>query len=155
KNFLTVTTLSLGVPMIVMGDEVRRTQDGNNNAYCHDSELTWFDWGLVARHADLFRFVSLLNARRSQRDTVHEHQRGSLTQLGGSTEKAWHGVKLGQPDWGSASHSVAFFAKSRVMPVCIFVILNAYWEPLEFELPPVSDRGQDRWLRWIDTSLAS
>ena len=47
KNFLTVTMMSLGVPMILMGDEVRRTQHGNNNAYCHDDETTWFDWTLL------------------------------------------------------------------------------------------------------------
>ena len=51
KNFLTVTMLSLGVPMILMGDEVRRTQHGNNNAYCQDNETSWFDWTLLAKHA--------------------------------------------------------------------------------------------------------
>ena len=51
KNFLTVTLLSLGLPMISMGDEVRRTQQGNNNAYCQDNETSWFDWTLVAKHA--------------------------------------------------------------------------------------------------------
>ena len=60
KNFLTVTLLSLGVPMILMGDEVRRTQGGNNNAYCHDNESNWFDWSLVEKHADVHRFVKLL-----------------------------------------------------------------------------------------------
>ena len=63
KNFLTVTMLSLGVPMILMGDEVRRTQSGNNNAYCQDNEISWFDWTLVTKHADLHRFVTLLIAR--------------------------------------------------------------------------------------------
>src|SRR4030095_6813344 len=56
KNFLTLTMFSLGVPMILMGDEVRRTQRGNNNAYCQDNELSWFDWTLVEKHADLHRF---------------------------------------------------------------------------------------------------
>jgi len=71
KNFLTVTLLSLGVPMIVMGDEVRRTQRGNNNAYCHDNEISWFDWTLLSKHADLHRFVKLLVARRLMRDLEH------------------------------------------------------------------------------------
>ncbi len=62
KNFLTVTLLSLGLPMISMGDEVRRTQQGNNNAYCQDNETSWFDWTLLAKHADVHRFVTLLNA---------------------------------------------------------------------------------------------
>ena len=58
KNFLTVTMVSLGLPMILMGDEVRRTQQGNNNAYCQDNETSWFDWSLVAKHADVHRFVA-------------------------------------------------------------------------------------------------
>ena len=78
KNFLTVTLLSLGVPMILMGDEVRRTQGGNNNAYCQDNEISWFDWTLLEKHADVHRFVTLLNARRLLRDVEHERQRVSL-----------------------------------------------------------------------------
>ena len=64
KNFFTVTMLSLGMPMILMGDEVRRTQLGNNNAYCQDNENNWFDWALLEKHADVHRFVKLLIARR-------------------------------------------------------------------------------------------
>ncbi len=81
KNYLTVTMLALGVPMMLMGDEVRRTQGGNNNAYCHDDESTWFDWSLVEKHADVHRFVTLLAKRRLLRDTEHEQRRVSLTQL--------------------------------------------------------------------------
>ena len=65
KNFLTVTLLSLGMPMLCMGDEVRRTQRGNNNAYCQDNEISWFDWTLLSKHADVHRFVKLLIARRA------------------------------------------------------------------------------------------
>src|SRR5213079_2002903 len=60
KNFLSVTLLSLGMPMILMGDEVRRTQGGNDNAYCRDDETTWLDWTLMTQHADVHRFVTLL-----------------------------------------------------------------------------------------------
>src|SRR5205085_9310742 len=81
KNFLTVTMVSLGVPMIVMGDVLRRTQGGNNNAYCHDDEAAWFDWSLVERHADVHRFVKLLLARRLLRDVTYEEQRVSLTEM--------------------------------------------------------------------------
>ena len=75
KNFLTVTMLSVGVPMILMGDEVRRTQRGNNNAYCQDNETSWFDWKLLEKHADVLRFVTLLNARRVFTDVEHERAR--------------------------------------------------------------------------------
>jgi glycogen operon protein len=155
KNFLTVTLLSLGVPMILMGDEVRRTQGGNNNAYCQDNETSWFDWSLVTRHADVHRFVTLLNARRKLRDVEHERRRVSLIDLIRHARKAWHGVKLNHPDWSDDSHSLALATEVRREGLSVYLILNAYWEPLEFELPPVGDGGASAWRRWIDTALDS
>ncbi|HVX61451.1 MAG TPA: glycogen debranching protein GlgX [Pirellulales bacterium] len=151
KNFLTVTLMSLGVPMISMGDEVRRSQAGNNNAYCQDNETSWFDWKLVEQHADLLRFVSVLNARRLLRDVQHERSRTSLAALLEAAHKAWHGVKLNQPDWSDWSHSIAVGAELREEGLCFHLLLNAYWEPLEFELPETAEG--DAWRRWIDTSL--
>ena len=150
KNFLTVTMLSLGVPMIVMGDEVRRTQRGNNNAYCQDNEISWFDWDLLSQHADVYRFVKLLTARRLMRGTEAGGLRLSLNELLEVAQHAWHGVKLGQPDWGPDSHSLAFGAELALQGLRLHLILNAYWEPLEFELPPAGDGD---WRRWIDTAL--
>jgi glycogen operon protein len=152
KNYLTVTMMSLGVPMILMGDEVRQTQCGNNNAYCQDNETSWLDWTLLKKHADVHRFVSLLTARRVTRDMDHERKRVSLNTLIAQANKAWHGVKLHQPDWTDGSHSVAFGAAPRKEGLLFHLILNAYWEPLEFELPAP---GNGRWRRWIDTSLDS
>src|SRR5262249_31157334 len=106
KNFLTVTLLSLGVPMILMGGEGRHTQGGNNNAYCQDNETSWLDWTRIEKHADVHRFVSLLTARRVLRDVEHERQRVSLNALIREASHAWHGVKLHRPDWGDGSHSV-------------------------------------------------
>ena len=154
KNFLTVTLLSLGVPMILMGDEVRRTQSGNNNAYCQDNETSWFDWTLLEKHADVHRFVKLLNARRLLRDVEHERRRVSLDRMIREANKAWHGVKLDQPDWGDHSRSLAFEAELEREGLRVYLILNAYWEPLEFELPPTGDGGAG-WRRWIDTALES
>lgn len=153
KNFLTATMLSLGVPMIAMGDEVRRTQGGNNNAYCHDDESNWFDWSLVEKHADIHRFVRLLLARRLLRDLDHEQQRTSLSQLIANADKAWHGTKLNQPDWSPNSRCIAFSAEMWRERVSFHLILNAYWETLDFELPPAPTG--ERWRRWIDTFLPS
>jgi glycogen operon protein len=155
KNLLTVTMFSLGVPMISMGDEVRRTQEGNNNAYCQDNETSWFDWRLVATHADVHRFVRLLNVQRLLRDEEPERQRLSLNQLLRKAKTAWHGVKLGQPDWSESSHSLAFSVEAPKEKLLFHLILNAYWEPLDFELPQAGDGNQDSWRRWIDTSLDS
>ena len=155
KNFLTATMLSIGLPMIVMGDEVRRTQGGNNNAYCQDNETSWFNWTLLTKHADVHRFVTLLNARRLLRDMEHERQRVSLTEMIRTANKAWHGVKPNQPDWRDDSHSIAFTVEMRRERMLVHIILNAYWEPLDFELPPVAEGVAGHWRRWIDTALDS
>jgi glycogen operon protein len=155
KNFLSVTLLSLGLPMISMGDEVRRTQHGNNNAYCQDNETSWFDWTLVAKHADVHRFATMLNRHRLLRDMEPDRPRLSLNQILREANKAWHGVKLGQPDWGDSSHSLALSAEARNEKLLFHTILNAYSEPLEFELPQVAADDKDSWRRWIDTSLDS
>lgn len=152
KNHLTMTLLSLGVPMILMGDEVRRTQGGNNNAYCQDNEISWFDWSLVDQHADLLRFVSLLCARRKTRDVTHEQLRVSINSLLGDAIKAWHGVRLNQPDWSEDSHTVALGGELQGEGLRFHLILNAYGEPLNFELPEIEGV---RWRRWIDTALES
>jgi glycogen operon protein len=141
--------------MLLMGDEVRRTQRGNNNAYCQDNEITWFDWTLLTRHADVRRFVSMLNARRVLRDVEHERQRLALNEIIRQADLTWHGVQLYQPDWGPSSHSLAFTAKLTMHRVAFHTILNAYWEPLELELPSVADGIHAPWRRWIDTFLDS
>ena len=155
KNFLTVTLLALGLPMLLMGDEARHSQSGNNNAYCQDNEISWFDWTLLEKHADVHRFVSLLNARRLLRTVEHERRRVSLNQLIRQASQAWHGVKLGQPDWSGHSHSLAFEAELRREGQRVYLILNAHREPLDFELPPTGEGSAGPWRRWIDTALAS
>src|SRR6516225_4679159 len=155
KNFLTVTMLSLGLPMIQMGDEVRRTQRGNNNAYCQDNETSWLDWTLVAKHADVHRFVRLLIRRRLLRDLEAEYQGETLNQLLREANIAWHGVKLEQPDWSNYSYSLALSLEIRRERLLVHVILNAYWEPLDFELLATGNGDIDPWRRWIDTSLDS
>ena len=154
KNFLTVTLMSLGLPMITMGDEVRRTQHGNNNAYCHNDESAWFDWRCLEEHADVHRFLKLLIQRRLRRDIGPERQRMTLTQLISRGIKGWHGVKLNQPDWSDYSHSVALSAELPEENLLFYFIFNAYWEPLDFELP-VTANDKTSWHRWIDTSLDS
>lgn len=153
KNFLTTTMLSLGLPMFGMGDEVRRTQRGNNNAYCQDNESNWFDWSLLKKHADSHRFAKLLIARRLLRDVGPERSRTSLSQLISGAEKSWHGVRLNQPDWSNQSHSIALSVELRGEGLFVYFAFNAYWEPLTFELPSIEGAGS--WRCWIDTSLES
>jgi glycogen operon protein len=151
KNFMTVTMMSLGMPMILAGDEFRRTQNGNNNAYCHDNELGWIDWSLLAQHADIHRFVSVLCARRGLRSVKHEQARVNLMTMLRNANEKWHGVKLNEPDWGDGSRSVALEGELLEEGLAFHLILNAFWEPLTFELP-IPATG-NHWQRWIDTSL--
>ena len=112
KNFFALALLAAGTPMLLMGDEVRRTQRGNNNAYCQDNEISWFDWTLLERHADVHRFVKALNAFRQRRDVVAEAGPMTLNELLQRARIEWHGVALNRPDWSDHSHSLAFTLRS-------------------------------------------
>jgi isoamylase len=153
KNFFALELIAAGTPMLLMGDEVRRTQDGNNNAYCQDNELSWFDWRLVDQHADLYRFLKALIAFRQRRDIIDQDRRLSLNQLLQCASVAWHGVELDRPDWSEHSHSLAFTMQSLRGRFWLHAVLNAYWEPLTFQLPPVRTDSRASWRRCIDTAL--
>src|SRR5262249_19275719 len=112
----------------------------------------WLDWNLLSKHADVHRFVTLLNERRLMRDLDAEERKLSLIQLLHEANITWHGIKLNQPDWSSYSHSIALCG--QVEKLIVHLIFNAYWEPLNFELPP-TNHGDNRWRRWIDTALDS
>jgi glycogen operon protein len=154
KNFFALLLISTGTPMLLMGDEVRRTQLGNNNAYCHDSELTWFDWSLLERHSGMHRFVKVLSEYRQRRDVTTESAPSTLNQLLDRAKLEWHGVALNRPDWSDHSHSLAFTMESLRARFLLHGMLNAYWEPLSFELPPVRTDGR-QWRRCIDTARAA
>ncbi len=155
KNFLVATVLSLGIPMFCMGDEIRRTQLGNNNAYCLDNEFNWFNWSQLKPHCDLHRFTRLLAARRALRDVTAEEQRLTLSEVLEQGEISWHGTKLNQPDWGDTSHSIALSIRTEQEHFLAHILFNAYWEALEFELPQRDGDHPLQWERWIDTSLES
>jgi glycogen operon protein len=154
KNFLTVLMMSVGTPMLLMGDEVRRSQAGNNNGYCLDGEASWLDWRLFERHADLHDFVRALVALRLGNKVVPENGPLTLNQLLRWAHVDWHGVALGRPDWSDDSHSLAFTARTPHWQFVLHGMFNAYWEPLTFELPIGSDQPY-RWQRCVDTALPS
>jgi isoamylase len=162
KNFVVAMLTSIGTPMLLMGDEMRRTQDGNNNAYCQDNETSWLDWTLLDRHRDLHRFVRLLIAHRLRglelaQETLPESFEMSLNELLRRAEIDWHGIRLGEPDWSDDSHSLACTVRPgrRYFPFWLHMIFNAYWEPLDFELPVLPSTAMSSWQRWIDTALNS
>jgi len=153
KNLISLLFLSQGTPMLLMGDEVRRTQRGNNNGYCQDSELSWFNWDDEKKQAGLLRFT---------REFIRLVQSFQLFQLdkvlSGYSLKdepfmVWHGVHVGQPDWTPNSHSLALSLQHPHPQEHLHIMLNAYWGPLSFELPPLE--SAERWHRIVDTSLPS
>jgi len=154
KNLLAINLLSAGTPMLTMGDEVRRTQRGNNNAYCQDNDISWFDWTLLDRHADLHRFVRILNTYRQRGTQAGGTATASLTELIERARIRWSGVDLDRPDWGDQSHTLAITLESQRGPFLLHGIFNAYWEPLAFELPP-APTSYHVWRRCIDTALPS
>ena len=155
KNFLAITLLSVGTPMLLMGDEVRRTQAGNNNAYCQDNEISWFDWTLLKKNSGLYRFVQQLIFDRLHRAGLKEDGMITVSDMIRNARIKWHGVKLNRPDFSNQSHSLAGTVYSAETRLIYHLMLNAYWEELEFELPPIGAVHKSKWHRWIDTSLPS
>ncbi len=154
KNLLTLLAISQGTPMLLMGDEVLRSQGGNNNTYCQNNELGWFDWDAIEDREDFLRFVrELIALIQGLHVFKHDHPLMVTAEPVLEPAIAWHGVKLNQPDWGENSHSLAFTLRYRQYDELLHVILNAFWEPLTFDLPSLSpDR---HWRRIIDTALAA
>jgi isoamylase len=150
KNFLTLTLLAIGTPMLLMGDEVRRTQRGNNNAFCQNNEISWFDWTLVEKHADIHRFARELIALRMNRDLPVEFLDMTLNELLRRQSVHWHGVRLNSPDWSHESHTLASTVSLAGYPLLLHLIVNAYWEPLDFEIPALG-QPQGAWRRCVDT----
>ena len=154
RNFAAVLLLSQGVPMFVAGDEVRRTQHGNNNAYCQDNQLNWFDWTLTQKHADLFRFWKRLIEFRKQHPIVHRSRffTGDVNERG-LADISWHGCRLFSPGWNDPqARALAFTLGGNGPEADVHVMLNMWGEALEFDLPVVPGR---KWFRFVDTALPS
>lgn len=173
RNAVTILMLSRGVPMIYCGDEMGRTQDGNNNNYCHDNELSWLDWSLLQRNGDIFRFfkniIAFRHAHPVLRSTEHYHNADYLDT--GYPDISWHGVKAWEADWSHHSHTLAFlicgeYAGARDSKHgsggmeqgggnddFIYAALNMHSEPHTFELPCISD--QANWHLAVDTGRSS
>jgi glycogen operon protein len=152
KNYFAYTLLSMGTPMIQMGDEVRRTQQGNNNAYCQDNPTSWFDWDLVGEHASLLHFVRELIRFRLHHFVIPDSEERPLWQVLEELKISWHGVRLNQPDWSEGSRSLAATVVSSNGVDHAHLIFNTYWEALDFELPLLP--AGITWKRVLDTNLA-
>ena len=155
KNFMAIFLLSHGVPMILAGDEVLRSQHGNNNCYCQNNEMSWFDWRLIEQNKDMFRFVREMIGFRKRHSCLM--RRWFVTGLKQDTYRfpdiTWHGYRLNQPLWGDANaRLLAYTLGTAAEEEDLHVILNMSDESPDIELPPVS--GQ-KWFQAVDTWFPS
>jgi glycogen operon protein len=149
KNMAAILLFSHGVPMILGGDEMGRTQQGNNNAYCQDNDISWVDWGLTQTNADIVRFFKLLIKFRKKQPLLNPE----TFQENGTSTVSWHGVKYKKPDLDYNSRSLAMLISGGPQGSDIYFVTNTYYESLKFELPPLPH--YKKWYRVVDTNLES
>ena len=160
RNFLTILMLSQGVPMMLMGDESRQTQWGNNNAYCQDNEITWFDWDRVERNQDLVRFTSwLIDLRKRHPNLRRTHYFEGRLNERGLPDIGWHGCRLNEPGWNDPQSRVLAFTlagfpgtghgNGLAEDTDIHVMMNMEWQALDFDVPEAPGRA---WYKAIDTA---
>lgn len=138
KNAIALLIVSQGVPMILMGDEIGRSQQGNNNAYCHDTQLNWLDWQLLDKNAELFHFfktcIAFRHAHSALRNAAHFHHTDRMNS--GYADISWHGTKAWSADWSNSSRVLAFLLCGKhAQDDYIYVAMNMHYCPLDFELP--------------------
>ncbi len=160
KTLVTILMVSHGVPMILAGDELGRTQQGNNNPYCQDNELSWINWNLEKKEAGLLRFFRKVIALRKKHPIFRRSHflTGADTNQDKYPDISWHGLELGKPDWSEYSRVLAFMLDGSELPhekrdddFCM--LLNGDQVKHSFQVPP--PKAGKTWLRLIDTSRPS
>jgi isoamylase len=160
RNAWAILMVSHGIPMVLMGDEMGRTQRGNNNTYCQDNDLNWLDWGLVEKNADLLRFARTMIAFRKSHPVLRSRYHLSNRDYMGSgyADITWHGENAWNANWSDESRALAFMlcgrhAKSGT--ACddyIYVAMNSYWETRSFEIPMPAP-GSGKWHVAVNTGM--
>jgi isoamylase len=154
RNFFTLLMISRGVPMLLMGDEVGRTQYGNNNAYCQNNPISWFNWNDLKTNKDLLQFAKKMIKFRSENQCLYHKEFYSGNYNGrGIKDIEWHGTSLYSPDWHDNTSKVLAFTIAGKTENCldIHVMMNFHYFPLNFQIPaPVEGRT---WKLFVDTSM--
>jgi isoamylase len=150
KNAVALLMVSQGVPMMLMGDEMGNTQNGNNNMYCHDSALSWLDWSLLQKNPNLFTFFQRCIAFRQAHPVFHNrwhlHNQDYLGT--GYPDISWHGMQAWKADWSESSRLLAFLLDGKhalggtATDNTIYVVTNTHWEAHTVELPGLSEGRQ-------------
>ncbi|MBU0482927.1 MAG: glycogen debranching protein GlgX [Proteobacteria bacterium] len=157
RTLAVILFLSQGTPMLVAGDELGRSQKGNNNAYCQDNEISWLDWRLVEKNGDLLRFFRLLISLRKNHPVFRRADFFPNHDDVARQEVRWQSLIAGEQDWSAECKTLAFFLDGGAMAETpdddFFVLLNGELKPRLFEVPkPVSGK---KWYRIIDTWIAA
>ena len=161
KNAAAIMLISHGIPMIAMGDEIGRTQNGNNNTYCHDNYLNWIDWSLVTKHKELLRFYQHMIAFRHSHGMLRTRNHfWNADRGGGYPDISWHGTRAWQPDWSGSSRVLAVMFcglgneiwKQEQDPF-IYMAMNSYWDGLPFNLPQLP--AGMKWRVFANTTMKS
>jgi glycogen operon protein len=164
RNMLASLLLSQGVPMILSGDECRRTQGGNNNAYCQDNEISWFDWTLVEKNADLVRFVQALLRFRAHQPSLRQTHflNGRPAQVGMLSDVSWFSPQGGPVTWSANERSlICLLAPTTATEATtstpwsqryVMLLVHAGFSPKEFLIPKVA--RDLRWRTFLDTAAA-
>jgi len=152
KNFAVLLLLSKGVPMILAGDEIRRSQMGNNNSYCQDNNISYFNWAMLKENAGMFRFWKYLIAFRKRHICLHrilKEEDEILNERGFKNNFVWHGTNLNNPGFDNLeSRALSFTIGGKGKEEDLHVMINMYWEKLNFEIPSLNGR---KWHVAIDT----
>jgi glycogen operon protein len=152
KNLLGSLFLSLGVPMLLGGDEFGRTQRGNNNAYCQDNDISWFDWGLVEQNQDMLRFCKELIRFRTENPafTRRKYFTGTPRKPGATADILWFSAKGMPQNWSPEDSSLACWINGTENGgVALYLMLNPTTEVITFTVP------EGQWRVRINTALAS
>ncbi len=156
KNSFAILLLSQGVPMLLAGDEVLNTQQGNNNGYCQDNTLTWFDWGLVEKNADMLRFVQHMIALRKRHKSLMRRRflTGKRMADKNIPDIQWHGIELNHPQWQDPNAQILAFTLAAVdqHESDLHIILNMSADKISMPLPKIPHK---KWHLAADTALSS
>jgi glycogen operon protein len=161
RNAWAILMVSHGIPMVLMGDEMGRTQRGNNNTYCQDNDLNWLDWRLAEENAELVRFARNMIAFRKAHPALRNRYHLSNQDYMGSgyADITWHGLKAWNADWSGEARILAFLLcgkHAKNGTTCddyIYVVMNSHWETQYFEIPLPPDNT--KWHVAVNTGMPS
>jgi isoamylase len=156
KNFMAILMLSQGVPMILAGDEILRTQQGNNNCYCQNNELSWFDWSLLKKNQEMYQFTKGMITLRKRHPSLMQKRflTGKKPDNGKMDDISWHGAVLNKPEWGNPEARVLACTLKHVEAdeENLHIMFNMSQETVSMELPQITD---EIWHVAVDTACST